>query len=259
MPDILLEICCGSMEDVVAAEQGGAHRVELCSALFLGGLTPSLGTLIETKKRSNIPIMAMVRPRAGGFCYSAGDLEVMEQDAHMFVQNGADGIVFGILNEDGSIDVQRSRRIRDQIGDRHAVFHRAFDVTPDPFRALDELIDLGVTRVLTSGQQSSAPQGAPLIRRLIDYSNGRIEILPGGGIHLPTIDDLISKTGCSQVHLAAPSSRDDRSTLLRPSIRFGSSLYPSEARYEVTDMESVKRVAKQISEAVASSEENSTT
>lgn len=159
MAPILLEICCGSAEDSIEAAAGGADRVELCSALFLGGLTPSLGSLLEAKQRTNIPVIAMNRPRPAGFCYSATEFAVMERDAELLLEHGADGIVFGMLNRDGTVDSKRTRAMRERIGSRQAVFHRAFDVTPDPFRALEELIDLGLTRVLTSGQKPDAPQG----------------------------------------------------------------------------------------------------
>ncbi len=249
MSKVLLEICCGSVDDVVAAEQGGADRVELCSALFLGGLTPSLGTVIEAKNRIRIPVMAMVRPRAGGFCYSEAEMEVMARDAELARQNGADGIVFGILKSDGTVDIERTRRMRDLAGGGQAVFHRAFDVTPDPFRALEELIDLGITRVLTSGQERSAPEGAHLIARLIERARGRIEVLPGGGINLHSIEYLIVQTGCSQVHLTAFSTRSDLSTQMRPSVTFGGALYPSETQYNVTDPEVVERTVAEISKS----------
>jgi len=140
----LLEICCGSLDDAREAERGGADRVELCSALFLGGLTPSLGTVIEAKARLKIPIIVMVRPRGAGFCYTEPELAIMERDTALAVEHGADGIVFGVLNQDGTIDEEHCKQIRRPIGDRQAVFHRAFDVTPDPFRALDQLVQLGI-------------------------------------------------------------------------------------------------------------------
>src|SRR5581483_7355331 len=149
MAEILLEICCGSAEDALEAAAGGADRVELCSALFLGGLTPSLGSLLEVKQKAKLPVIAMNRPRQAGFCYSETEFAVMERDTETLLEHGADGMVFGILKADGSVDVKRTRALRDRIGVRQAVFHRAFDVTPDPFRALNELIDLGITRVLT--------------------------------------------------------------------------------------------------------------
>jgi copper homeostasis protein len=246
MPKILLEVCCGSLDDAIQAELGGADRIELCSALFLGGLTPSAGTIIEAKRRLRIPFVAMVRPRAGGFCYSPAEMDVMLRDTENAIELGANGVVFGILNENGSIDIKRSRQILERIGNRQAVFHRAFDVTPDPLRALDELIDLGITRVLTSGQQNAAPDGADLIKRLIEHASGRIEILPGGGLRVHNINDFVARTGCTQVHLAAPGVQYDNSTLARPSVTFGGALHPSEVRYEVTDRSIVENVVKQL-------------
>src|SRR4051812_36202927 len=150
MAKILLEICCGSIDDSLQAQAGGADRIELCSALFLGGLTPSLGTIRYAREKLKIPMIVMVRPRGGGFCYTDAEFATMERDSEAAVANGADGVVFGILNANGSIDGKRARRVRDIAGDKQTVFHRAFDVTPDPLRAVDELVDLGITRVLTS-------------------------------------------------------------------------------------------------------------
>jgi copper homeostasis protein len=242
MPNVLLEICCGSIDDAIQAEQGGADRVELCSALFLGGLTPSLGTLQEAKKRLDIPVMMMIRPRGGGFCYTEAEMSSMERDAEAAVANGADGIVFGILLPDGRIDIERTRRLRKLAGDRQSVFHRAFDVTPDPFRALDELIGLGMTRVLTSGQKNSVPEGADLIKRLIDHAAGRIEILPGSGIATHNIRDIVQRTGCRQVHMTAWKTATDTSTHANQEVTFGGALYPPEDRYAVTDEKLVQQL-----------------
>lgn len=235
MTRILLEICCGSAEDALEAARGGADRVELCSALFLGGLTPSLGSLDLLKKQGFRPaIAAMVRPRAAGFCYTQAEMEVMERDAALFLEHGADGIVFGILHEDATVDVERSRRLRDLAGDREAVFHRAFDVVLDPIRALDELIGLGFTRVLTSGQQPSAPEGAALIRKLVEHARGRIQILPGAGIRPGNVGELLAETGCTQVHTTAFRPMEDRSTS-GSTIQFGSPHNHSESAYDLTD------------------------
>ena len=246
MANILLEICCGSTEDAVEAERGGADRVELCSALFLGGLTPSIGSLDEAKHRLKIPVMAMDRPRQAGFCYSATEFAVMERDADRLLEHRADGIVFGILNADGTVDTARSRMIRNRIGKRQAVFHRAFDVTPDPFHTLEELIDLGITRVLTSGQRNGAPQGSALIRELVDQARGRIEVLPGAGIGLDNIGDLVITTGCTQVHLTAFAEMRDTSTQAHSRIKFGSALMPDEAAYELTDASFVREVKERL-------------
>src|SRR5512146_2653538 len=128
----LLEVCCGSLDDAIEAERGGANRVELCSCLFLGGLTPSIGSVIEARRRLKIPIIAMVRPRGGGFCYTDAEFAAMQHDARALLAAGADGIVFGILNRDGTVDLERNRVLREIAGSRQAVLHRAIDVTAAP-------------------------------------------------------------------------------------------------------------------------------
>jgi copper homeostasis protein len=244
MAHVLLEICCGSIDDAIEAEAGGADRVELCSALFLGGLTPSLGTIQEAKRRLKIPIMVMVRPRGGGFAYSEAELASMERDTQASVENGANGIVFGILQPDGRIDIPRCKKIRELVGKRQAVFHRAFDVTPDPFEALEQLVDLGITRVLSSGQKDSVPEGAELIKKLIERAGDRIEILPGGGIQLWNVKEMVERTGCRQVHLTAWKTVSDTSMQARPAITFGGALYPPEDRYQITDAKLVRQLSK---------------
>jgi copper homeostasis protein len=243
MAQVLLEICCGSIDDALEAEKGGAERVELCSALFLGGLTPSVGTIQEAKRRLKIPIIVMVRPRAGGFAYSEAEMASMERDTEAAVENGADGIVVGILQSDGKVDVARCHRIRRLIGTRQAVFHRAFDVTPDPFEALEQLVDLGFTRVLTSGQKDSVPEGVELIKKLIERASDRIEILPGGGIQDWNLKEVVERTGCQQVHMTAWGTASDTSTQARPGITFGGALYPSEDRYQMTDAKLVRQLS----------------
>ena len=249
MQPILLEICCGSAGDAIEAAAGGADRVELCSALFLGGMTPSLGSLLEVKQRTQIPVIAMNRPRQAGFCYSPTEFAVMERDAELLLEHGADGIVFGVLNADGTIDVKRTLNLRERIGARQAVFHRAFDVTPDPFRALEKLIDLGVTRVLTSGQKNAAPDGAKLIKQLLERAKGRIEVLPGAGITVDNVRQLVQQTGCTQVHLTAFAEQQDPSTLTNADIYFGSANGPEESKYDRTDGKYVRRMKQELMKA----------
>ena len=246
MDPVLLEICCGSIDDALEAGAGGADRVELCSCLFLGGLTPSYGALIEAKKRLSIPVIFMARPRGGGFCYTEAEMAAMERDTEMAVAHGADGVVFGILTEDGRVDLARSTRLRDLAGARDAVFHRAFDVTPDPFRALDELMDLGITRVLTSGQCDTVWEGLDLIRRLVDHAKGRIQVMPGGGIKPYQFEKVVAATGCREIHVAAWKSQRDDSTRHRPAVTFGGALYPPENLYDVTDRSVVADLAARI-------------
>lgn len=240
---VLLEICCGCLEDAVLAEAGGADRIELNSGLFLGGLTPSLGTLIEAKKHLRIPVLPMVRPRAAGFFYSDWDMKTMIADARLFIDHGADGLVFGFLNEDGTLDARRTEQLVRLADGRQAVFHRAFDVTPDPFKTLDQLIELGVTRVLTSGQAPTVLEGADLIAQLVNHAQGRIEILPGGGISLKNIAEILRRTGVAQIHAAFLAARPEPSTSNNAAIYYGGALYPPEDRYEVADLAKIKSVA----------------
>lgn len=217
---ILLEVCVASAEDALTAYRAGADRLELNTALELGGLTPSAGLLRAVKAAAPLPVITMIRPRPGGFGYSDADVEVMRVDIAIARQYESDGIAFGILNADGTIDVDRCRTLREGAGPGQVVFHRAFDVTPDPFRALEQLIDLGFTRVLTSGQRPRAVDGADLIRRLIDAARGRIEILPAAGINRQTVIEVVRATGCDQVHGSFRGRKSDPSTAGRPEIRF---------------------------------------
>ncbi len=246
---ILTEVCCGSLDDALLAEEAGADRIELNSCLQQGGLTPSLGTLLEVKKRLKIPVMAMVRPREAGFDYTDGEIAVMERDASLFAENGVDGIVFGSLNADGTINRRQSERMMKLIGDRQSVFHRAFDVVPDPFGALDQLIGLGVTRVLTSGQQASVYDGVPLIRELIRYAGEKIEILPGAGIYSGNVREILEKTGANQIHFASVTVRRDTSTSCNPRIFFGGAYYPPEDRHGIADLDSMKKIIEKAGEA----------
>jgi copper homeostasis protein len=238
---ILLEIVASTVDDCIAAESGGADRIELCAAIASGGLTPSLGTLIEAKQRVQIPVMAMVRPRAGGFCYSAADFATMQRDAELLLKHGADGIVFGIPRSNGSLDAKRCEELLQIADGKTTVFHRAFDVVPDPSRALEELIDSGFTRVLTSGQEKTAMEGRDLIARLITQAASRIEVLAGGGVRAHNVRQLVEATHCTQVHMTAFSARIDTSTAAS-CLSFGGVLASPSGSYEHVDPEVVRRV-----------------
>jgi copper homeostasis protein len=236
---VLLEVAVASVEDALAAQGGGADRLELNAALALGGLTPSLGTLIEVKSAVALPVMVMVRPRPGGFAYSEADFQVMQRDVDLALQHGADGVVFGILTAEGHVDLERCRRLVRQAADRVAVFHRAFDVTPNPFATLEQLIDLGLQRVMTSGQEKTAYNGTQLIAELIGRASGRIEILPAGGVNRFTTADVLARTGCDQVHASLRTRREDRSLAARPQVCFGGPVEIPEDRYDATSTEAV--------------------
>ena len=235
MARILVEACCGSADDALEASRGGADRVELCSALFLGGLTPSAGSLKALREQTDIPVMAMLRPREGGFCYTPLEFRSMLADGRLLLESGANGLVFGCLHADGTVDEDRVRELVALAEDRETVFHRAIDVVPDWRTALDTLIRLGVTRVLTSGQAPAALYGADVIAQMRRHAQGAIEILPGGGITPQNVRRLLELTGCTQVHLSQRRSVSDPSTLAHPDIHFGGALYPPEDSYKVTD------------------------
>ena len=246
MSKVLLEICCGSADDVIEAAKGGADRVELNSNLFQGGLTPSIGTLRTVKRHTAIPVMAMVRPRAGGFRYTDIEFEAACEDARQLLASGADGLVFGFLHEDGTVDSERTRELVRIAEGKPCVFHRALDVTPDWKRALDTLIGLGVTRVLTSGQQSDVFFALDTIAEMIRYADGAIEILPGAGITQENVQKVVAATGCTQVHLARHKTLPDLSVQNNRSIYYGGALYPPEDRFDVTDADYVAAVRERI-------------
>ena len=239
---IQLEICTASVEDCVKAEFGGANRVELNCALMLGGLTPSLGALRESRASVRLPIIVMIRPRPAGFCYSSAEFAVMQRDAETALSEKADGIAFGILTAAGAVDFKRCRQMVKLAAGRQVVFHRAFDVVRNPMAALEQLIDLGITRVMTSGQEASAYNGAANIAGYIRRAAGRIEILPAGGINRFTVADVIQRTGCNQVHASLSTACKDRSASRRPQVSFGGAVKQLEDEYTVTDAESVRRL-----------------
>lgn len=237
---ILFELCCGSTADALAAYRGGANRVELNSDMFHGGLTPTLGSLRTVKKHApDLKVMCMVRPREGGFHYSDIEFETMLEDAKIFLENGADGIVFGFLHEDGTVDAERVKAMLEVIVDHESVFHRAIDVVPDWKAAMDVLISLGVTRILTSGQKPTVPEGIFTIKAMMDYAAGRIQVLPGAGITAENAQWVREMTGATQMHAALTRTVYDRSAMGNPSIYFGGCVYPPEDRYSVSAAEDI--------------------
>ena len=237
MDKIKLEVCCGSAEDVIEAYKAGADRVELNSNLFHGGLTPTLGSLLVAKSEASLPIMTMIRPREGGFCYTETEFRVAVADAKLMANNGSDGLVFGFLHENGTVDMERSRIIAEIAQEKglQTVFHRAVDVVPDWKEALDMLIELKITRVLTSGQCYDVSYAVPVVKAMIEYAAGRIEILPGAGLTNANVRRFVEESGCTQVHMAAHRLMFDTSTANNRSIFYGGCLYPPEDRFNVTD------------------------
>jgi copper homeostasis protein len=198
------EICIDSTAGALAAEQAGAHRVELCSALFDGGLTPTLGTVEATLSAvSAIRVHAIIRPRGGDFIYDEYEVAAMERDVATIRDAGAQGVVIGVLTPSGEVDVEVAKRLIDAAGGLSITFHRAFDMTADPFAALETLVSLGVDRVLTSGQDITAFEGAPLIASLVERARDRIIVMPGGGITPRNVGRVVEATGVKEIHFAA--------------------------------------------------------
>lgn len=196
----LLEVCTGSLASVEAAAEGGAERIELCAALPLDGLTPSLGTIRLVRQRwPQLRIHVLVRPREGDFVYSQAELRAMALDIEA-AKPYADGFVGGALTPEGDIDMMATEVLVRQSGDKPFTFHRAFDHCRQPLVALEQLIGLGCSRILTSGQQPTALAGIDLLRRLNDVSSGRIIIMPGGGVNAENARLILDQTGCSEIH-----------------------------------------------------------
>ncbi|MDX7999452.1 copper homeostasis protein CutC [Xenorhabdus sp. Reich] len=198
---IKLEICCYSISCALVAQEAGADRIELCSGPLEGGVTPSLGALQQALQRLSIPVHPIVRPRGGDFCYSNTDFDVMKNDVSRIRDMGFPGIVFGVLNEEGYIDRLRMRQLMSLSGDMAVTFHRAFDMCFDPHVALLQLTELGVQRILTSGQQQNAELGLPLLKELVQASQGPI-IMPGAGVRMSNISKFL-ENGMIEIHSSA--------------------------------------------------------
>ncbi|MHB1057186.1 MAG: copper homeostasis protein CutC [Rhodanobacter sp.] len=200
---MILEVAANSVASALAAQEGGAGRVELCTALELGGLTPSSGQVAMARERLAIPLYVLIRPRAGDFLYNDLEGETMQRDIEACAAAGCDGVVLGVLDADGRVDMPRCRALIAAAGSMGVTFHRAFDLAHDPLASLEDLIALGCERVLTSGGQASAPEGAELIRRLVELSAGRIAVMPGAGVEAANIGWLREATGATEFHASA--------------------------------------------------------
>lgn len=240
---MLIEVCCGSVDDAVLSEKLGADRIEFTTSMCLGGLTPSYGMFKRLKACTKIPAMVMVRPRESGYVYSEHDIEVMVEDAKFFAQNGAEGVVFGILNKDGTIDVDACKRVLSVIGDCEAIFHRAFDLVPDPFEAMETLISLGFKRILTKGQKNTLEEGIHLMKELQERANGRIEFI-SGGVRKHNLGWLKDEVKPDQVHVGAFTFKTDESVANNPHVSFGSKGESGESLYQIVDPTLLEEIIK---------------
>jgi copper homeostasis protein len=251
MPEahVLIEACVDSVPSALAAEAGGAGRVELCDNLIEGGTTPSAGTIAEAKARLRIPVFVMIRPRGGDFLYSDVEYDVMLRDVAHARALGADGLVLGLLDRSGAVDVERTATLVEAARPLPVTFHRAFDVARDPEEALDTLIGLGIERVLTSGQAPTAPEGAELIARLVQWAAGRIGILPGCGVDETNVRELVAQTGAHEVHVRGTSPVRSQMSFRNARVSFRAAVDGDDSVLDVTDAARIRTIARRLDES----------
>ncbi len=230
-----LEVCVESVDGAAAAQKGGADRVELCANLLEGGTTPSAGSVRLARRLLRIGLHVMIRPRGGDFCYSANEFDVMKLDVESAKAAGADGVVFGVLAADGTVDVPRTRELAALARPMSVTFHRAFDMTRDPFAAMETLASLGMDRILTSGQESSVLEGLDLIAALVRQAGDRIIIMPGGGIHERNFAGIAERSGARDLHVAALIETEGAMKFRNTRCFMGGELRPPEFSILATD------------------------
>lgn len=244
--NIIMEVCVDSLESAIAAEKGGADRIELCQNLMAGGTTPSLGLIELVKEYIGIDISVMIRPRSGDFCYSNCEMEVMKKDIEVVRKIGIDGIVTGILTYNGEIDVNRMRKLIEIAKPIPITFHRAFDMVKDPFKALDKLVGLGVKRILTSGQENSAVDGIDLISQLVKRANSEIIIMAGGGINSGNVASIIKNTGVNEIHLSGKKRVSSKMEHRNTKVKMGGNIVIPEYDNYFTSEEIVGHIKKML-------------
>ena len=239
MSELQFEICIDSVAGAMTAQEGGADRVELCQALSVGGTTPSAAMIQRVRAVCDLGLHVLIRPRGGDFVFSTQEWQVMARDIELAGEWSADGVVIGGLKADGTIDVERCARLIEAAGPMSVTFHRAFDLCVDPVAGLDQLVELGVDRVLTSGQAASAHEGRMLLRQLVDGAQDRLIVLAGGGISETNVAELIEGSGVRELHFSARStiSVGTRTS----SVQMGSEA-EADLRRDETDLARVKAI-----------------
>ena len=238
----LVEVCVASAEHAIAAAAAGAGRVELCANLVEGGTTPSWGEIVRARASVAVPVMVMIRPRGGDFLYSDLEIEIMASDIEAARRAGADGIVLGLLTSDGRVDAERLRPLVDAGDGLEIAFHRAFDLCRDPFEALETIVDLGCDRILTSGQRATAVEGLESIAALAKAADGRVGIMPGGGIRAGNVTRILSVPEVCQIHVYAGRVASSRMAFRREGIAMGRSYAPDEYRRTEVDGDAIRAV-----------------
>lgn len=238
----LLEVCADSVQSAIAAQEGGADRVELCSALAIGGLSPSLAMFRQVKENTDLKIRVLLRPRFGDFCYDEYEFRVLKEEVMQFRELGADGVVIGILKEDGTLNTEQMEKLVDAAGDIKTTMHRAFDVCRDPYETLEQCVSLGIDTILTSGQRGSAWEGREMLAELVRRADGRIDILAGAGIGPDVIGKLAKYTKVSSFHMSGKKVLDSSMKFRREGVPMG---LPGFSEFEIwqTDVTQVRKAA----------------
>lgn len=244
---VQVEVAVESVLGARRAAEAGAARLELASALPLGGLTPSGGLIAAAREAVSLPLFVLIRPRPGDFLYDDGEIEVMRRDIAAARRLGADGVVTGVLDRDGDVDREGMRRLIDTARSLELTFHRAFDLAADAGRALEAVCELGVKRILTSGQAATAEAGIGLIRRLVADAGDRVRVMAGGGVSAANVGRLVREAGVREVHLSGRAAADSPMRFRRPEVPLGGAALPGEYdRYE-TDAERIRAVVAALS------------
>jgi copper homeostasis protein len=239
---VICEVCVDSVAGVRAAKAAGADRVELCGDLLEGGTTPSWGMIRQARTVANIALNVMIRPRGGDFLFDDDELAIMEADIDAAKTAGADGVVIGLLTADGAVDAKRTRTLIARARPMSVTFHRAFDMTPDAFEALETLAGLGVERVLTSGQEVTVLEGLPLIVELIRRAGTRIIVMPGGGITARNAERIVAAANPREIHFAALEPTSSGMQFRRHHVFMGGELRPLEYDRLATSVASIRSV-----------------
>lgn len=241
MTGLFFEACVANIESAIGAEAAGANRIELCNVLGAGGITPSYGIIEKVLELITIPVHVLIRPREGDFLYSNEEFESMIRDIEVCKDLGVAGIVTGILRENGNIDLERCRKLVTCANPMSMTFHRAFDLTADAFTSMEEIIQLGCNRILTSGQRATAFHGASFISGLIKQAQGRITVMPGGGINENNIRSLRKITGATEFHLSAKMIKPSK-MLYRNEFVTMSGEEADEYSHDILDIERFRKV-----------------
>lgn len=239
-----LEICVDSIESAINAQSAGADRIELCDNLYEGGTTPSFGMIASVRENLSIGVHVIIRPRGGDFLYSDPEFDIMRRDIEMCGEAGVDGVVIGILRNDGTIDIERTSKLIELAQPMSVTFHRAFDVCSDSFKGLEEIIRTGAARVLTSGQKNIVPEGVELIKQLVKQADKRIIVMPGSGIDESNIENIARITGASEFHLTGRKTIDSGMIFRRESIPMGGIKGSSEYSRKIADTEKIINIIK---------------